>query len=183
MNNFTLHGDGGWIVDSGASAHMSANLNLLSKLTPTSSIPPITVGNGSVIPVTHIGQSHINSAYHSLALKDILVAPHLVQNLISVRKFTTDNWVSIEFDPFGLTVKDLATQAVIARCNSLGDLYPFHDASTSNRAVTFIAFVNLWHRRLGHPNHTIVSSLLTEFSIPSCKADHEPALCDACPVF
>jgi hypothetical protein len=52
MHNFTINGDGGWIVDSGAPAHMSANLNLMSSLKPTSSIPPITVGNVNHIPVT-----------------------------------------------------------------------------------------------------------------------------------
>jgi hypothetical protein len=175
MNNFTIHGDGGWIVDSGASCHMSTNLNLLSKLRPTTSTPPITIGNGSQIPVTHLGQTTLNSANRILTLNDILVALKLVPNLISVRKLTTDNWVSIEFDPFGFTMKDLATQAVIARCNSLG-----HDASSSTSAAAFIASVNLWHLRLGHPNTAVVSHLLLEFSLPICRANHAPALCDVC---
>jgi hypothetical protein len=29
----------------------------------------------------------------------------------------------MEFDPFGLSVKDLSTQNVITRCNSAGPLY------------------------------------------------------------
>jgi hypothetical protein len=171
--------DGGWIVDSGASAHMSANLNLLSFLKPTSSIPPITVGNGNHIPVTHTGQSHLQTATKPLALNDILVAPNLIQNLISVRKLTTDNWVSIEFDPFGFTVKDLATQQVIARCNSSGDLYTFHDDAKPKPAATFLATVNLWHQRLGHPNPATVSTLFSNFSLPSCKVAHESALCES----
>jgi hypothetical protein len=42
-----------------------------------------------------------------------------------------DNNVSIEIDPFGLSVKDLKTGAVLARYNSSGDLYPLHGAPTS----------------------------------------------------
>ncbi|XP_066374614.1 DNA-directed RNA polymerase II subunit rpb1-like [Miscanthus floridulus] len=49
----------------------------------------------------------------------------------SVRRFTTDNNCSIEFDPFDLSVKDLQTRSVIARCNSTGDLYPFFTPTSS----------------------------------------------------
>jgi hypothetical protein len=47
----------------------------------------------------------------------------MVQSLIYVRRFTTDNWCSIEFDPFGLFVKDLTTKNVIVRSNSTDPLY------------------------------------------------------------
>jgi hypothetical protein len=85
-----------------------------------------------------------------LILRNVLVAPSLVQKLIYVRPFTTDNHVSIEFDPFGISVKDLETQALIARHNSLGDLYPFPGVMSASptSSTTFIASVNLWHRRL-----------------------------------
>jgi hypothetical protein len=56
-------------------------------------------------------------------LNDVRVAPDLVQNLLSVRRFTTDNSCSMEFDPFGLSVKDFATRCVLARYDSTGPLY------------------------------------------------------------
>jgi hypothetical protein len=56
-------------------------------------------------------------------LNDVLVALDLVQSLLFIRHFTTDNSCSMEFDPFGLSVKDLATQSVITRYNSSGPLY------------------------------------------------------------
>jgi hypothetical protein len=56
-------------------------------------------------------------------LNDVLVAPDLVQSLLSVRRLTTDNSCSMEFDPFGLSVKDLATRSVIVRYNSSSPLY------------------------------------------------------------
>lgn len=40
------------------------------------------------------------------------------QNLFSVRRFTTNNFCSMEFDHFGLSVKDLATRTLLARCDS-----------------------------------------------------------------
>ena len=50
----------------------------------------------------------------SFYLNDILVAPHIIQNLVSVCRFTTDNSYSIEFDLFSLYVKDLATRTLLA---------------------------------------------------------------------
>jgi hypothetical protein len=46
--------------------------------------------------------------------RDVLVTHALIKNLISVRQLTTDNHVSVEFDPFGLSVKDYRTKAEIA---------------------------------------------------------------------
>src|SRR5688572_22632448 len=46
-----------------------------------------------------------------------------------------DNMVSVEFDPFGFSVKDFATANIVLRSNSMGDLYPFqstHGAPVSS---------------------------------------------------
>jgi hypothetical protein len=56
-------------------------------------------------------------------LNDVMLAPNLVQSLISVHHFTTDNSCSMEFDPFDLSVKDLATRRVLVRYDSTDPLY------------------------------------------------------------
>lgn len=56
-------------------------------------------------------------------LNDVLLAPNLVRSLFSVHRFTVDNYFSMEFDSFGLSVKDLATRRVVARCGSTCLLY------------------------------------------------------------
>jgi hypothetical protein len=110
MNNVAAQGNSGmdWIFDSGDSSHMSSLSNMLSNFssTPFSSI---ILGNGSSIPIYCTGQTSIPTPTKSLLLCDVLVAPALIKNLISVRQFTRDNLVSIEFDPFGLFVKDYDT--------------------------------------------------------------------------
>jgi hypothetical protein len=74
--------------------------------------PFIVVDNGSVLPVTSIDDSVLPGPFH---LSDVLVAPDLIQSLLFVHRFTTDNSYSMEFDPFGLLVKDLAIRRVLAR--------------------------------------------------------------------
>jgi hypothetical protein len=177
MNNFTLKNEGtDWIFDSGASSHMSSNMNFLSASFP-SPYSSFTIGDGSTIPVTCTGQSTIPNS--NFLLRNILVVPSLIKNLISVHRFTTDNQVILAFDPFGLSVKDLKMEEVLARYNSPSDLYPLPGANASTQHA-MIASVHLWHRRLGHPNKTTLSSLLRDFYIPSSSVPHDSSLCNAC---
>jgi hypothetical protein len=53
-----------------------------------------------------------------------LVSP-LIRNLLSARRFTHNILCSNEFDPFGLSVKDLQTKWEMLCCASDGDLYTF----------------------------------------------------------
>jgi hypothetical protein len=46
---------------------------------------PITVGNGALLPVTHRASTTIATSQNPLSLKNILVSPSLVKNLVSVR--------------------------------------------------------------------------------------------------
>ena len=75
----------------------------------------------------------------SLCLSDVHVCPSLIKNLLSVRKLTRDNNVSVEFDPFGFLIKDLRSRhffsAVIAvaistHCRALRRL-PVHSIRPS----------------------------------------------------
>jgi hypothetical protein len=93
-----------WYADSGAGSHMTADAGNLSNISPPSSYTPssIIVGNGAHLPVTAIGSHTFSFPYLNLVLNDVLVSPHIIKNLISIRRFTIDNNCSIEFDPFGL---------------------------------------------------------------------------------
>lgn len=78
--------------------------------------PHVIVGNGNQLPVTHIGRTQ-TPATPPLKLTNILVTHGIIKSLISVRKFTMDNSCSVEFDPFGFSVKDLRTKKEIHMCN------------------------------------------------------------------
>ncbi|KAL3634376.1 hypothetical protein CASFOL_021430 [Castilleja foliolosa] len=62
-----------------------------------------------------------------------------LKNLVFVRRFTPDNSVSVEFDPFSFLVKDYKTRIPIIGCNSHGDLYPLVLGSTSSPPSAFAA--------------------------------------------
>jgi hypothetical protein len=109
-------------VDTGATHHTTpsvgniSTLHLLALFNHSS----IIVGNDLSLPITSVGDSVLPRPFY---LNNILLAPDMVQSLLSVRHFTTDNWCSMKFDSFGLSVKDLTTKNVIIRSNSTGPLY------------------------------------------------------------
>ena len=84
-------------MDSEASSHMTFDAgNLSSSFLPKSFTPSsIVVDNGSLLPVTSTGSTNLHG---HLLLNIVLVAPHIIKNLISVRQFTIDNNCSVEFD-------------------------------------------------------------------------------------
>jgi hypothetical protein len=179
-----------WVADSGASHHTTHSVDNISNPRPLNSASPssIVVGNGSTLPDTSVGDSVIPGPFY---LNNILLAPDVAQNLLSVRRFTTDNLCSMEFDPFDLSVKDLTTRNVIARSNSTGPLYmlrlPSSTASsrTSPCAISTIVApcilatvtTSTWHRRLGHPGPDALSSL-SRSSFISCTSTND--FCHAC---
>ena len=97
-----------WIADTGATYHTTLDPGILTSVRPPSSLPSsIMVANGSCLPVTSVGAAGPPGSFR---VPDVLVAPSLVHNLLSIRRFTTDNSCSVEFDSSGLTVKDSATR-------------------------------------------------------------------------
>lgn len=142
------------------------------------------MGSGDFIPIVGHGSTTLPSLYPRFHLKNMFHAPKLIKNLISVRKFTTDNSVSVEFDPLGFSVNDLQMRARLLRCDSTGDLYPLFSNSqaippVNNSAFTSISF-DLWHNRLGHPGDVVLRSLSSNNFIDCNKACK--TFCSLCPL-
>jgi hypothetical protein len=126
---------------------MSAPCNLFSSCTP-SLFSSITLGDGSSISIHCVGQAQIPSPLKPLLLCDVFVAPSLIKNLIYVRQFTRDNLVSIEFDPFGLSMKDYQTKDEIAHFNCSGELYSLHGAPAAAPPTSMIASIDHWQKNV-----------------------------------
>jgi hypothetical protein len=115
---------GGWVMDSGASFHMTHDDGNLSCCPPHSRPHFVTIGNGDVVPISSSRHALLmSSSGHSFKLNNVLLVPHLIRNFLSIRKFTRDNRCSIEFDAFGFYVKDPKTRREILCLNSDRDLW------------------------------------------------------------
>jgi hypothetical protein len=179
----------GWVADSGAMHHITPSVDNISTLHPLASSNPLSiiVGNDFSLPITSVGDSVLLGPFY---LNNILLAPDMVQSLLSVRRFTTDNWCSMEFDLFDLSAKDLTTKNVIVRSNSIGPLYTMRlpgSLTPSSSVVAALAAAphaltvvapTTWHHRLGHPSPDALSSL-SRSSFNQCTSNKHD-FCHAC---
>ena len=74
-----------WILDSGATNHMTHNPNQFKTYLPCPSNRKIVVANGTTTTVAGIGDVQVTS---NLVLKNVLHVPHLSTNLGSIQKLT-----------------------------------------------------------------------------------------------
>ncbi|KAL6322818.1 hypothetical protein AAG906_020818 [Vitis piasezkii] len=111
-------GDGSWYMDTGATHHLTPNLNNLNSHTPFAGSNKVIIGNGNRLNISNIGHSTISSASWSLNLKNILHVPQLTTNLISVKRLCTDNNVTMEFFTNGFVVKDQALKKALLQAPS-----------------------------------------------------------------
>jgi hypothetical protein len=167
-----------WFLDTGASTHIASSPGNLQSVRPLQLPTSITVGNGAQLPVSHTAAATIpTSPSSSIRLHNILVSPSIVKNLVSVRKLTRDNTISVEFDPCGFSIKDLSMGQVMLHCDSSGELYPLRPPQQlALTAPTTSA--DLWHARLGHPGHQTLSQVLQNFNFTCNKSAAH--VCSSC---
>nr|GEV16247.1 ribonuclease H-like domain-containing protein [Tanacetum cinerariifolium] len=179
FNTTTLQdsASGSWNMDTGASSHLNDSVHYLSDILNMCIYPSVAVGDGRFIPVTNSGHSVLSTLFRPLRLNNVLITPNIVKNLISVRQFVRENSYTVEFDPFGFSVKDFITRRVLPRCDSTSDLYPVTKPSTIPHA--FLTNQYTWHQRLGHPGSEVLRRLVSSDSI-SCNKEKLPILCHAC---
>ncbi|RVW83661.1 hypothetical protein CK203_039346 [Vitis vinifera] len=139
---------GPWILDSDASDHISGNKDLFSSITTTSTLPTITLANGSQTMVKGFGFAH---PLPSLPLNSVLYAPECPFNLISISKITRTLNCSITFSDKFVTLQDRSTGKTIDIGRESQGLYHLIAPSTPAVCISTDAPL-LIHSRLGHPS-------------------------------
>lgn len=85
---------------------MKASPNNLSNASPYKGNANVIVSNGYTLNISHTGYTQISK---DIKLHDVLVAPHLNKNLLSISKLTTDNSVDVLFSQPYFTIQDRKT--------------------------------------------------------------------------
>ncbi|RVW96740.1 Retrovirus-related Pol polyprotein from transposon RE1 [Vitis vinifera] len=151
---------GPWILDSGASDHLSGNKDLFSSITTTSDLPTVTLANGSQTVAKGIG---LALPLPSLPLTSVLYTPECPFNLISISKITRTLNCSITFSDKFVTLQDRSTGKTIGIGRESQGLY--HLTSDSSPAVCISTDAPLLiHNRLGHPSLSKFQKMVPRFS-------------------
>ncbi|KAH9696165.1 retrovirus-related pol polyprotein from transposon RE1 [Citrus sinensis] len=145
-----------WIIDTGASEHMTRDSSQLKSVLPSFQ-SVISTANGSTSPI--IGEGSITLS-NTLTLDTVLVVPSLEYNLLSVSQITSTLACTVTFWPTFCVFQDILTRKILGYGVRRGKLYYLEltenegpNISQANQASNkdrTQANVWLWHRRLGH---------------------------------
>ena len=157
---YLAHSLGPWILDSGASDHLSDNKDLFSSLTITSPLSKITLANGTQIMAKGIRYA---CPLPSLPLTYVFYVPNSPFNLISISKLIYDLNCLITFSHSSVTLQYRSTKRTIGIGHESQGLYHLSSTPSSTiRASTDEPL--LVHRRFNHPNISKLRKMGSHFS-------------------
>ena len=162
LSTSTVH-DTGWIIDSGATDHMTYNKSLFQYMTPPSKEKVMTA-NGESTPVIEVGSIVLTP---DLSLHNCLLVPALSNHLLSVSQITEElDCVVLMFPTFCL-LQDIWTQAIIGCGTKRKGLY-YVDGVASGHVHQVQSHngnnhkkIWLWHRRLGHASFGYLKKIIS----------------------
>ena len=169
-------------MDTGASHHISQDLQQLTLANSYPGADQVIVGDGTGLKITHTGNSIIQTSVKPLYLKQVLCVPKIQSNLLSVSKLCQSNGCSVEFFPNRFVIKDLNSGQALLQGPLKQDLYHLSIASTPSSSPqalhTSIQSASSLHHKLGHPSSKIIKHLIDSHHLPiKLPTSHECTSC------
>ena len=149
-----------WILDTGASDHISSTKDLFSSLNFPTPLHTITLANGSQTIAKGIGSA---CPLPSLPLTTVLYVLDFSFNLISISKLTHDLHCVLTFSHNSVTLQDQSTGKTIGIGHESQGLFHLNSPLCST-ACTSMEAPLLLHSRLSHPSLSKFQKLVSHFS-------------------
>ena len=167
-----------WILDSGATDHMTPIADLFTSYTPCSTNKNVQTADGTLLAVSGIGTLNLDPIGK---LEHVLHVPQLFISLVSVQKLASIQPYKIEFDGLNAFLCNKVQQWKIGLAKVHDGLYYLPAAKNSqalSRSMSYdipqsnaLATIgprrgqeNLWliHQRLGHPLFQILKHMFPD---------------------
>jgi hypothetical protein len=154
-----------WIVDSGATDHMTNKLTNLVDFEKFSSPSHVSVANGYGVPVIGKGKLKLFPNNENFVA---LYVPSFPVQLPSVSKLTQALNCRAIFLPHIVLFQDLVTKKTIGEGFFLQGLYYISGNFISTKIPEVATFSSsltdhiLWHQRLAHPSNNVLTRLLPD---------------------
>lgn len=161
-----------WLLDSGASHHVTGNRDLLVH---TRDITHCPIGLPDGKEVISIVQGEVQLCTN-VVLHNVYYVPSLNCNLISVSQLIQDVRCIVTFTNTLCVIQAQHSRTLIALGEQRDGLYYFRGIPQIRALPTSGNTFDLWHQRLGHPSDKVVRSLsfFVKFTTTVNKA------CDVC---
>jgi hypothetical protein len=186
-----------WILDSGATHHLSNNRDQMTdrRRLLHGEIIQLTTASGQVLLIEEIGNVKFIAKHNGqeVIIKDVCYVPNLAANLISVAKITNSN-AQIRFRASAATL--IQNGEEVLDIPKQGDLYILEQQTAINLAanamptqasnsITELTESTLWHNRLGHLSYSSIQKLINAKCVNGLKSlkinsKSNKSLCEGC---
>lgn len=178
-----------WLVDSGATSHMTWQKELLMDFQELSPPEKVGLGDGHSVHAVGIGKVRMemdldNRSTQPAVLHKVLYVPQLALNLFSV-KAATKRGKKVDFGKRQCIIRG-AKQQVCGKGTSRGNLY-YLDAKPSvefaSVAVKKPEKIDLWHQRMGHVNEAQLKDMIQKEKVNGVSGISQKAeleFCEGC---
>lgn len=95
-----------WLLDTGASHHVTTFLNNLALHIPYDGTDELIFRDGTGLKISHVGSLSFSHMSSSIKLNNVQFVPSMSRNIISISQLCLDNNASIEFLPHSFVMKD-----------------------------------------------------------------------------
>ncbi|KAL0391010.1 UNVERIFIED_CONTAM: Retrovirus-related Pol polyprotein from transposon RE2 [Sesamum calycinum] len=176
---------GYWIIDTGATNHICADITMFASYAKPSHKHSVHLPDGTQKPVLYVGTVKLSDNF---VLDNVLHIPGFSVNLLSVSQLAKSNSVSLHFTQTGCILQDQASRKTLALGTLYKKLYVLNCASFNavhpssppvmSCCVSHCTDV-VWHRRLGHASMRVIKQL----PIPMTSlGDSANMPCTICPL-
>ncbi|RVX23040.1 Retrovirus-related Pol polyprotein from transposon TNT 1-94 [Vitis vinifera] len=185
-----------WIVDTGASDHMTGDAAILQNYKPSNGHSSIHIADGSKSKIAGTGSIKLTK---DLYLDSVLHVPNLDCNLLSISKLARDLQCVTKFYPNLCVFQDLKSGKMIGSAELCSGLYllscgQFSNQvsqascvqsqsmsesfnSMSNSKVNKDSEIIMLHYRLGHPSFVYLAKLFPKLFINKNPASYHCEIC------
>lgn len=180
-----------WILDSGATEHMSNNMSFFSNLKPLSEPKKVLFGQGFG-RATHVGDiyctSKVKEENHSLRLENVLYVPELRRNLLSLSAAQKRGFTGRLGKTLTLANREGRILVEAKRVNSLYKVHLEITRMTEANIATSSDSISVWHQRFGHINNNYIMRMartgavsgLGKIAAEQTKSSLDRVDCTAC---
>ena len=154
-----VSGDECWLVDSGASSHMTCNKKYISSFREFDKSEDVHLGDGRVVQALGVGSIHLKITFKvsrpkPATMNDVLYVPRLACNLFSVRAATRSG-NQVKFGHKNCWIRN-GSGHLFGVGTLVGKLYQLDcevKYSVGEHAGSVPERNDLWHERLGDLNY------------------------------
>ncbi|CAH9113207.1 unnamed protein product, partial [Cuscuta epithymum] len=136
-----------WIIDSGASEHITCDDKNLFNILIQPSQPAVQIPNGEFVPVSAVGSIYLPNG---LYLRRVLYVPQFRCNLLSVSQLTSDLNCTFTFSSDLCILQNTSSRKLIGVGKLCNGLYYIEEQRSEGIAMSVASSSDLWHQRLGH---------------------------------